>query len=113
MYARSMLPSVWSSFSRVNVAAFGIFVSGSRFTLEISLFKWISQYFLTPSGSMKSSNRSGAFMVGFAWDVEDCEKRLLLFYVDYFVNIYKIYHIHLFAKTASIQILYMCHSLIS
>lgn len=55
------------------MAAFGIFVSGSRFTLDISLFKWISQYFLTPSGSMKSSKRSGAFMVLYALDAEDCE----------------------------------------
>ena len=33
-YARSILPSVWSSVSKVIVAAFGILVSGSRATLE-------------------------------------------------------------------------------
>ena len=33
-YARSMLPRVWSSFSKVIVAAFGILLSGSSVTLK-------------------------------------------------------------------------------
>jgi hypothetical protein len=43
-YARSMLPSVWSSLSNVIVAAFGILLSGSRRTLRRweSVQMWMS-----------------------------------------------------------------------
>ena len=38
-YALSMLPRVWSSFSKVIVAALGILLSGSRVTLNVNTFK--------------------------------------------------------------------------
>jgi hypothetical protein len=48
-----MLPSVWSSFSKVIVAAFGNLLSGSRDTLDVSLSTRYDRLFHTVGENKK------------------------------------------------------------